>query len=64
MAKKINNVWFTDDAEYAVRQTASGWAVYRGDGSYAEFVDRGDAEEAAEFLAKCFRNDSDFEWND
>lgn len=63
-AKKIGNVWYTDDAEYAVRHTASGAAVVRGDGSYAEFLSIDDAEEAAEALANGESDDSEYEWVD
>ena len=63
-AKKIGDVWYTDDAEYGVRQTASGWAVFRGDGCYAEFHGSDDAEEAAELLARGQKDDSDYLWND
>ena len=63
-ATKIGNVWYTDDAEYAVRETSSGTAVVRGDGSYAEFIDSGEAEVAAELLANGEKDDSDYEWQD
>ena len=63
-AKQIGNVWYTDDAEYAVRGTVSGSVVVRGDGSYAEFLDCEEAAEAAEMLAKGFRNDDDYVWVD
>lgn len=61
-ANRIGNVWYTDDSEYAVRHTASGWGVYRGDGSYADFLDSDSAEEAAELLANGDADDSDYEW--
>ena len=60
--KKIGNVWIADDAEYGVRDTASGSSVVRADGAVAEFLSRAEAEEAAEMLAKCQRNDSDYYW--
>ena len=62
MATLIGNVWYTEDAEYGVRDTASGSSVVRGDGSVAEFLSREEAEEAAEMLAKGERNDSDYVW--
>lgn len=61
-AIKLSDVWYTDDAEYAVRGTVSGTAVYRGDGSYAEFLDADEADEAAELLAKGEKDDSDYVW--
>ncbi len=61
---KIGGGWYTDDAEYVVTRTASGWKVTRGDGSFAEFVDSADADEAAEMLAKGDKDDSDYEWLD
>lgn len=61
-AKKVGNTWFTEDSEYGVRDTSSGACVTRGDGSYADFLDREEAEEAAELLAKGEKNDSDYEW--
>lgn len=62
--RKIGDTWYTDDAEYGVIGTASGWAVRRGDSSYAEFLDSADAYEAAELLAKGERDDADYLWRD
>lgn len=63
-AKRIGNGWFTDDAEYVVGQTYSGWTVTRGDGCYAEFLGFDEAMEAAEMLATGERDDSDYLWSD
>lgn len=62
--EKIGNVWYTEGAEYGVRQTHSGYAVTRGDGSYAEFTDRDEAEDAAERLARGEAADKEYEWHD
>ena len=53
-----------EQAEYGVRDTASGSAVVRGDGSYAEFLGSDEAEEAAELLASGAKVDSDYEWSE
>lgn len=58
------NGFFTEDAEYVVRHTHSGWAVYRGDGSYAEFLGEAEAMEAAQNLASGEASDKDYEWQD
>lgn len=49
---------------YWTEGTASGYAVVRGDGSYAEFEYEWEAEEAAELLAKGEKDDSHYEWTD
>lgn len=58
------NGYYTDDAEYVVGDTASGYKVTRGDGSYAEFLDSEDAHEAAERLASGDAEHSDFLWHE
>ena len=63
-AKRIGDTYFTDDAEYAITNTASGSAVVRGDGSFAEFLSRDEAEEAAEMLANGDKDDNDYYWSD
>ena len=54
--------FFTGDAEYVVDHTVSGWGVFRGDGSYAEFLDHDEAIEAAEALASDEKTDDEYEW--
>ena len=47
---------------YEVRQTSSGWAVVRIDGTYAEFMDPSEADEALEFLQSGDMTETDYEW--
>ncbi len=63
-ANKIGEVWYTEDAEYGVRRTHSGYAVVRGDGSYAVFASSEQAEEAAEALARGDKDDAEYDWHD
>lgn len=64
-AERIGDVWYTDDAEYGVSQTAPDtWVVRRGDGSWTECDSQESAEETAEELANGDLSDDDFVWND
>lgn len=47
---------------YHVCETSSGWAVFRDDESYAEFLDRAQAVEAATLLTSGDTDETDYEW--
>lgn len=49
-------------ATYAVTDTASGYAVRRQDGHYAEFLGSVEAKHAAELLNAGEASESDYEW--
>jgi hypothetical protein len=52
------------NVRYELGSTASGWAVYRRDGSYAEFLSRGEAEAALENLASSDDAEADYDWQE
>lgn len=62
--ERFGNGFYTNDAEYVVGKTASGYKVTRGDGSYAEFLSEDEAVTAAAFLANGDLEDSDFDWTE
>jgi hypothetical protein len=50
------------NATYTLRDTTSGWAVERQDGSYAEFLCRANADECLAMLQSGEATDDDYEW--
>lgn len=50
--------------DYTVRKTMGEWTVCRDDGSYLEFLDRVEAQAAADSLADGTTNEDEYEWQE
>lgn len=51
-------------AEYELVETASGWAVEREDGAWAEFLSRGEVNEVLAALKTGETTEADYEWQE
>ena len=51
-------------AAYRLQQTSSGYAVFRADGTYAEFLDSEDAEKAKNLLTTGRKSENSYYWTE
>lgn len=60
----LSNGWelYAAEKTYTLRSTYSGHSVVREDGSYAEFLDADEANEAAKLLVAGEKAESDYYW--
>lgn len=62
LSREDSDCIWVEAVPYRMRDTTSGYAVIRADGSYAEFLSRGEASEAQMRLENGTADESDYDW--